>query len=141
MLLSLFAAAVVNGLVPVVNAEALLLAAVIAAPPALTLLIVTVVVVGQVVAKIVLYQCALGLADSKKARSSDRARVLVERFTARPAIGSRSPRGCSRRRRGDERRFVWPSRPETNRLGSSRSILLMPAPIMSRADSMPRSCA
>jgi len=84
MLLSLFAAAVVSGLVPVVNAEALLLASVIAAPPAFTLLIVTVVVVGQVVAKIALYRGALGLADSKTAKSSDRARVLVERLRSRP---------------------------------------------------------
>jgi membrane protein YqaA with SNARE-associated domain len=86
LLFSLFAASVVSSLVPVVNAEALVLGAVLAAPPALTLAIVVMATAGQVLGKVILYQGGMGLAASKRAEKSPRARELTERLAGRPGM-------------------------------------------------------
>ena len=86
LLLTLFAASAVSSLVPVINAEALLLGSVLAAPPALTMGIVLMATAGQVLGKVILYHGGLGLAGSKKAAKSERAKALTERFGRRPGM-------------------------------------------------------
>ena len=77
-----------SGLVPAVNAEALLVGSILAAPPEMTLVIVLIVTVGQVAAKLLLYGGGVGIAGSKAFEKTARAKKLAESLGDRPiALG------------------------------------------------------
>ena len=78
LLVTLLGTSVVSGLVPAVNAEAILVGSLLAAPPESALTIVLIVTVGQVAAKLLLYGGGVGLAGSKAAEKSERARKIVK---------------------------------------------------------------
>ena len=84
LLLTLFVAAVVSSLVPLVNAEALVVGSVLAAPPAFALVIAAVVTAGQVAGKVVLFMGGTGLMQTRRAAESPRARALARRMEGRP---------------------------------------------------------
>lgn len=86
MLLSLFAASVLSGLVPVVNAEALALGSALLAPAELGLVIAIVVTVGQVAGKLVLYRGGRGLGGSTTLRRSRWATEMMARLASRPRL-------------------------------------------------------
>ena len=75
-----------SGLVPAVNAEAILVASILAAPPEMTLAIVLIVTIGQVAAKLLLYGGGVSLAGSKAAEKLARARRVAESLGDRPLV-------------------------------------------------------
>lgn len=87
-LTSLLGASVVSGLVPLVNAEALVVGAAIAAPPGLATAVAFTGALGQMIAKLVLYGGGRGAGAVAHKKAEGRARAMANRLESRPlALG------------------------------------------------------